>query len=732
MANARLEELKARFDENPRRYFAPYANELRKTGDHPQAISICRSHLAVQPGHVSGHIVLAQALSETGELDQAKVEFESALELDPENLIALRAMGDIARERGDVDLAREWYQRVLEADPRNDEIARTLRDMTVVPNVSSGPPAAPAPLSMLVADPAPEDEVAAATPPPPVEATPPEPVAAPPSEPPVQEAPSMPAMEPPMPEHESRAVGADQAPDDFVPFDSVDMIGPPPVAGGAPLPEETPDGRLDLSDLTITDDVPLTTAEMSAAPHADGADVASSWNGTDELAVSDTVGPAAPDSSEAPREGDEATGSDWVSRATPAADLSDYEAAPGLYFEEDLSTLESRAASASAGPPPEGAGTDANASFEDDIESWFDTPAVPASPSPSAQHDALEVSEDPSQAWAESVPGTAAEELRPESAEPTSDWTPSGDEPTTRPEPAAATSADPLIGRTPSFVEAVPETPAAPFVTETLAELYLQQGFRNEALAIYRQLLERSPADESLRRRIDAIERGAASDVVPDVVARSSTTGHRASVSVRTFFSRLAQRAPSRPPTGGGPARGPRTTGSWEAVAPRQGESAQGSAPDGGYGEHAAFDLAPARPQAAARATEHAEPTSALASLFAAARPSEADARAASALASAFGEAPAPLSPSGRPSRTAERELSLDHLFRDDPGGGTTAASATDSATTGSLDDFYRSQSPPAPGPGAPDVPGGAPPAPDERGTDLRQFTAWLEGLKKK
>ena len=94
MANARLEELKARFDENPRRYFAPYANELRKTGDLAQAVSICRSHLAVQPGHVSGHIVLAQALSESGSLDESRAEFEAALELDPENLIALRAMGD--------------------------------------------------------------------------------------------------------------------------------------------------------------------------------------------------------------------------------------------------------------------------------------------------------------------------------------------------------------------------------------------------------------------------------------------------------------------------------------------------------------------------------------------------------------------------------------------------------------------------------------------------------------
>ena len=64
MTNARLEELRAKFQENPRRYFAPFANELRKAGDPAQAIVVCRAQLATQPGHVSGHIVLGQALYE--------------------------------------------------------------------------------------------------------------------------------------------------------------------------------------------------------------------------------------------------------------------------------------------------------------------------------------------------------------------------------------------------------------------------------------------------------------------------------------------------------------------------------------------------------------------------------------------------------------------------------------------------------------------------------------------
>jgi hypothetical protein len=48
--------------------------------------------------------------------------------------------------------------------------------------------------------------------------------------------------------------------------------------------------------------------------------------------------------------------------------------------------------------------------------------------------------------------------------------------------------------------------PAAPaFVTETMAQLYLSQGHRSEALDIYRQLLESRPNDAELRARYETI-----------------------------------------------------------------------------------------------------------------------------------------------------------------------------------------------------------------------------------
>jgi tetratricopeptide (TPR) repeat protein len=129
-SSPRIEELRQKFHENPRRYFAPLANEYRKAGDPEQAIAICRAHLAQQPGHMSGHVVYGQALYDARRVDEAKTVFQQALALDPENAIVLRRLGDIARQAGEVDEARTWYSRALDADPQDSEIAAYLAELS--------------------------------------------------------------------------------------------------------------------------------------------------------------------------------------------------------------------------------------------------------------------------------------------------------------------------------------------------------------------------------------------------------------------------------------------------------------------------------------------------------------------------------------------------------------------------------------------------------------------------
>ena len=172
---ARVDELRAKFALNPRRYFAPLANEYRKIGALAESIALCESQLPKLPGHMSGHIVFGQALFDAGRRDEARTVFEQALALDPENLIALRYLGDIAWAVGDAATARRWYERVLEADPRNDDIAAQLETLGVpgplVPRRAEvRPPKHPTPSAPAFNAPLSADMVADASPATPLQA----------------------------------------------------------------------------------------------------------------------------------------------------------------------------------------------------------------------------------------------------------------------------------------------------------------------------------------------------------------------------------------------------------------------------------------------------------------------------------------------------------------------------------------------------------------------------------
>jgi hypothetical protein len=104
-----------------------------------------------------------------------------------------------------------------------------------------------------------------------------------------------------------------------------------------------------------------------------------------------------------------------------------------------------------------------------------------------------------------------------------------------------------------------------PFVNETMAQLYLQQGYRQLALRVYYQLAESRPDDQTLKARIKEIEaadHAAHPDSAPPQAAphRESTETLRREEpratsediaarqpSIREFFATLGRRRPPRP-----------------------------------------------------------------------------------------------------------------------------------------------------------------------------------------
>lgn len=459
----RLRELQEKFDENPRRYFAPLANEYRKGGQPKRAIEICRAHLAQMPGHMSGQIVYGQALYEAGEFDEAKEVFGRALALDPENLIALKSMGDMALQAGNTSEARTWYKRLLDADPKDVAV------IALVSEIDAAEDAAP-----------------------------------------VEMATEIPGVDTDAGDQEIPAA-----------LETAELVflsdsSSPPAEGASPaVPSSADSSSVEASPAAASSaESPSPAAEAPA--------------GLERHYPVQEASPPEPSVAEAPP-------AEVPARKAPAREAPAQGAA------------QAAAQAADEGPLAEELGVTAGASAAEGL-----TSAIPEAVSP------LD--------WSGPPPAAQIEEPVARAREPVAaEFAPPAEPPTPAPEPMARP-----VERT--FSGASSE----PFVNETMAQLYLQQGYKQLALQVYRQLAVARPQDEGLRNRIAEIEAADAAEHPDEVAAaprketpaaRKETPAPREETverptaseevagrqsSIREFFATLGRRRPPHPQSRGG------------------------------------------------------------------------------------------------------------------------------------------------------------------------------------
>ena len=740
-SSPRIDELQKKFDENPRRYFAPLANEYRKAGELEQAILICQEYLPQQPGHMSGHIVYGQALYELGRHEEAKAVFETALALDPENLIALKHLGDIARNAGDTKGARVWYQRVLEADPRNEEIAQIMLSLLSLPE---GTPAIGIPV--MPAQAAELDE-------------PPE----------LPEIPDAFSARQPTPARSATPIASSLV---------EPTIAPPPPP---PTPPEAMSASSSEAELLDIEDFQFGS---NGAPHEPESTEASSMSGADDADDAEFTAPSSVESTASSEESTDprlADTADYPLENFGFADEREAEPAPGesvpaagfeaTHFDgQVLDSLDDRieldeppAIGATAAGEPEPLiematdiklglhdGTDSDAehvaagpvldgleSFDTgpmvgrdtpplggdliDADSFIDlgaTPSMSSTPESAPELMGLELSADESSADEAPTDAATAPSMSEDSFDPSYE--------ASSPEPAVAESGDAATG------------PA--FVTETMAELYLEQGHLESALMIYRTLVEQRPDDVHVRDRMRIIEdrvygrrdeRSVPVTPRPTPI-RMTPIGTAAQPTIREFLTGLLSSGegiafpstwsttPLATPAVGAPdASGPSSNGTSEPTyehpeppthEPRISTSVASDTVSGSI--DALFSGAD---------SEESEQSDAAASLGASDRDAIANAVAPDAEASP--SEPEPIS--GAPARRATDELSLDHVFKSNA-----PPRSSGEAENFSFSQFFAEESKPA---ASANPGGGAAPAPAPESTDdIAQFNAWLDGLKKK
>jgi hypothetical protein len=573
--NSEIEKLERRWKENPKgTVFAPYAEVLRKHGDYPLAKEVLRQGLELHPDHIPGNIVLGRCCLDLGEDGPAEAAFVHVLDLDVENVIALKALADVTERQGRLMESANWLARLIAVDPSNDEARDQLARVDTAREAASAAMVAPPP------PPAPETtEVRTVI-------QPPTPAALEPTR-----APADPAEESHITTGPVGAIDADAAVEAALGgFGESSTLSPPPPPSGfasedvtervptRPLPasESMPmadlvPGGLDLAEIAHSiesqDIAGLSPDEPFQAPPSTPPLPEVYGIGLEDAATIDLQAGGGSEFQSA----DDSTSLDFASgsntefqQPNPAEELRPSDAA-GLEYQSAsgaddlLKTVQGDARAASPPdylepppPPPLDIPTSGFAAI-----ALMPTEELPTgeTPEPVAPLE-LESDSVPAQSVVEMLAAASEAPSPPPAeipvAEAESGTAPAGGRdlhlifPDDSPEPEP-----PRVRRITEEIGALGERESAesavkdpePVLTETMAELYAQQGHLAEALNVYRVLSARTPDDARLAERIRELERAQSVGGRRMSYVAVDTGGE----SVESFFRSLSDARPDDP-----------------------------------------------------------------------------------------------------------------------------------------------------------------------------------------
>ena len=620
--NSEIEKLERRWKENPKgTVFAPYAEVLRKHGDHPMAKEVLRQGLELHPDHIPGNIVLGRCCLDLGEEGPAEAAFTHVLDLDAENVIALKALADITERQGRLMEAAGWLNRLMTVDPSNDEAREQHARVALAREAASATLAAPAP-ALAVPPPAPRPDTATT-----------EVVA-------VVQPPTPPALEKPGSEVTAGEIGEDlDAVVDSIlgGFDEavapaktreIEPLDPsryaePPVSDSKPAPLlDIEPGALDLPAATrsltgkpLADIVPDVPFEPPPSKPAAGGDMFSTWleeAGGIELSPTVSSEFQSPDDTAELLELSE--GRAEFQEPDAIADLkisgrggTEYQTPSGA--EELLEKVKEKAGPRPAPDEPEPREPPAIAPV---MTSGFAAISLMPTEELSTGRAEDTLPDDLAAAGAGpldavSVIDTLAAAAATAGAPPRhgSEPEPGVDEARAQPAPPASSSdlrlifpedadqPEPPTFRRVSEEAAAPAEPTeppsgepVPVVTESMAELYARQGHLAEAINVYRVLTGRMPNDTRLSRRLRELEMAHSVGSRRMSYVAVDTGGE----SVESFFRTLAE---ARPVTEGpesndsGPAAPTRPAGDPLSLSAIFGEESAPAAPPPAAGQPA-------------------------------------------------------------------------------------------------------------------------------------------------
>jgi len=125
-----IEKLSERLAKDPKSLvFSPLANAYRKNSMVDEAIEILQKGLEIHPNYASARIVLGKCYADKRMYELAKEEFKNALENDPQNIVVLESIGEVYKILNQHEKAYETYKKLLDLDPLNERIEKEVESL---------------------------------------------------------------------------------------------------------------------------------------------------------------------------------------------------------------------------------------------------------------------------------------------------------------------------------------------------------------------------------------------------------------------------------------------------------------------------------------------------------------------------------------------------------------------------------------------------------------------------
>ena len=116
-------------DDPQSRAFAPLAEAHRKAGRLDDAINVAKAGLEIHTGYSGGLVVLGRALFEKGEIDKAAEILQQAISDTPESYLGQKFLGKVLMEKGENKGALRALEAANLLSPEDEEVARLLDEV---------------------------------------------------------------------------------------------------------------------------------------------------------------------------------------------------------------------------------------------------------------------------------------------------------------------------------------------------------------------------------------------------------------------------------------------------------------------------------------------------------------------------------------------------------------------------------------------------------------------------